>query len=415
MKRIVVSLLFLMLTAGLYAADLLIHSDDLRLSYEDGSDFESATGYHLYIRKKSDVASVMLVETTKDPEGRADSFAFRAREYNAVNGDEIRYLDGKALNSDYARFSLIDSTPEPDEQFGQAFHIYIPAEIVYGYPWERNGQVQIGQGTFINIRTFEKPYGDYSGGYQDNPFMFDLAAPVKKSLPPAEPEPETAPAAADDEIEEPIILTDDYNPLAADSFKDIAGFGGGKMVYSRGPDSIVDDAMDAINRIPVKTVVDVVFAIDATGSMKDDIQKLREEWIPRLTDALSEYEDLRIGLLLYRDYGDNYNYHKLPVKFFDFTEAVGQFNKHLNSFVIYGKEGGDVPEAVYEALWASMEFYKWRANAYRKIILIGDAEPHPKPRGSGNYSKELVARTASEKKIVIDTIIVPDDKSRRGR
>ncbi len=410
MKKIaVVCGIGLLALSVLSAADLQIRGDDLRLVYEEGAGFETAAGYHLYIRKKDGVGSVMLVETTKDPDGTADSFAYRALEYNSINGDEIRYLNGKPLTSEYSRYSLIDSTPEPDAVFGEAFHIYIPSQIAYGYPWERNAVVTIGRGTFINIRAFERPYGDYAGAYADNAFMFDLGEPIKKELPPKEPEPEPA------EIEEPVVLTDDYNPVAADSFKDIAGFGGGQMVYSKGPDSIVDDLMDALNRIPQKTVVDVVFAIDATGSMKDDIQKLREEWIPRLTDAMKEYDDVRIGLLLYRDYGDNYSYRKLPVKFFDFTKDSAQFNKHLNSFVIYGTEGGDIPEAVYEALWGSMEFYKWRPDAYRKIILIGDAEPHPKPRGSGKYTKELVARTANEKEIVIDTIIVPDDKSRRGR
>ena len=54
-------------------------------------------------------------------------------------------------------------------------------------------------------------------------------------------------------------------------------------------------------------------------------------------------------------------------------------------------------------------------DAYRKIILIGDAEPHPTPRGTGKYTKQLVAGTAKATNIVIDAIIVPDDKSARGR
>ena len=87
----------------------------------------------------------------------------------------------------------------------------------------------------------------------------------------------------------------------------------------------------------------------------------------------------------------------------------------MNAFKIVGTEGGDVPEAVYEALYASMEFYKWRDDAVRKIILIGDAEPHPTPRRSGKYSKELVEKTAKEKDISVTAIITPDDKSRRGR
>ena len=97
------------------------------------------------------------------------------------------------------------------------------------------------------------------------------------------------------------------------------------------------------------------------------------------------------------------------------TTRIEDLRKNLNGFHIYGTEGGDIPEAVYEALFASLEYYNWRSSAERKIILIGDAEPHPKPRGSGKYSKELVASLAEQKGIKIDAIIVPDNKSDRGR
>lgn len=397
---------FLFLTAffpliSVFAAeDMLIHPEDIRLVY-DGT---GSGGYHLYIRKKSGIESVMLVETTKDPEGKEDNYAYRTLERNPVNGDEIRYLDGKILDSPGARYPLMDSTPEPDSVFGQAFHIFIPHEIYYGYPWTRNGVVRIGRGTFINIRSFEKKYGDYSGSYADNAYMFDLGKPVvKKEAIPEPPE------------EDVVILTDDYNPAAAESFKNIAAFGGGEMIYSKGPDFLPDDIMDSIDRIKNKDCADVVFAIDTTGSMKDDVQKLREVWIPRLIEKVKEFKSLRLGLLLYRDYGDTYNWMNLPVKKFEFTDDVLKFKKNLSGFYIYGTEGGDIPEAVYEALSASVEYYKWRPEAERKIILIGDAEPHPKPRGSGKYTKERVARLSEEKGIMIDAIIVPDNKSDRGR
>ena len=405
------------------AEDMLIHPEDLRLVYDSGSDFSTIGGYHLYIRKKSGIESVMLVETTKDPEGKEDNYAYRAIEYNSINGDEIRYLNGKILDSKNAKYSLIDSTPEEDSVFGLAFHIFIPNEIAYGYPWTRNGFVKIGRGTFINIRSFEKKYGDYSGSYADNAYMFDLGkVPVKVRVEepaPAVPEKEEIqeeePYVPLPEPEPVVILTDDYNPVAVESFKNIAAFGGGEMVYSKGPETLPDDIMAAIDRIKNKDKADVVFAIDTTGSMKDDIQTLRKVWVPQLLEKIKEFKNLRLGLLLYRDYGDTYKWMNLPVKKFDFTESVEAFKKNLNGFYIYGSEGGDIPEAVYEALYASVEFYDWRLDAERKIILIGDAEPHPTPRGSGKYSKELVAKEAEKRGIMIDAIIVPDNKSDRGR
>ncbi|WP_407426909.1 VWA domain-containing protein [Treponema sp.] len=396
--------------------DLIIYPEDLRLVYDDGTDFKSSGGYHLYIRKKNGIESVMLVETTKDPEGKIDNYAYRALEYNPVNGDEIRFLNGKKLESNYSKYSLMDSTPEKDSVFGEAFHIFIPAEIAFGYPWTRNGTVKIDRGTFINIRSFSKKYGDYSGEYSDNAFMFDLGKTVEKEKK-EEPVKEAETEEILPEIKEPevIILTDDYNPDAAESFKNIAAFGGGEMVYSKGPETLPDDIMSSLDRIKNKDCADVIFAIDTTGSMKDDVQKLRDVWIPQLIEKVKEFKSLRLGLLLYRDYGDTYKWMDLPVKKFDFTQSVDLFKKNLNSFYIHGTEGGDIPEAVYEALFASMEYYNWRNEAERKIILIGDAEPHPSPRGSGKYSKDLVASLAERKGVTIDAVIVPDDKSERGR
>ena len=400
---------------------LLISTDDIRLVYEDGKKFENATGYHLYIRKKPGIESVLLTETTKDPSGVQDNYAYRAGEYNSINGDEIRYLNGKVLDSKYSKFSLVDSTAESDEQFGQAFHIYIPSEIYYGYDWSRHGTVKINKGTFINIRSFEKKYADYTGAFFDNPFMIDLGKiPPKKEelveMPVVEePQVKEKTPVPEEPVPEQIVLTDDYNPVAAASFNDIAGFNGGQMCYSKGPDSIVDDIMESLNRINPKDKVDVVFAIDTTGSMKDDIQKLREEWIPRLVSDIKKFNNFRIGLLLYRDYNDTYRLMGLPVKRFEFTDNLDVLTKNLNSFKIHGSEGGDIPEAVYEALYASLCFYKWRNDAFKKIILIGDAEPHPVPRGTGKYTKQLVADTAKAKNIIIDAIIVPDDKAARGR
>ena len=380
-------------------------------------------GYHLYVKKTPGVKSIILTETTRDPSGKNDSFAYRAKEYNPINGDEIRYLNGKKLESEYSKYSLVDSTVEKHEKYGNVFHIYIPENLEYGYPWERNGSVTIGKGTFINIRSFSKKYADYTGEYKDNPFMFDLKPVAKKKvvLPPPEPEPEPVeslqypeeivePVVFDEIIPEPeiepeeeIILTDEYNPAASESFQDISDL----FRYSAGPESLISDILNLLENLPDES--DVVFAIDATGSMKNDLETLKTELVPSLLDKLAEKKGVRLGLLFYRDYPDSFRYNGLPVKFFEFTEDSQLFQKNLNSIVIKGKEGGDIPEAVYEALYACSEFYKWRENSFKEIILIGDAEPHPHPRGTKRYSKKFVMEKIEEKNIRVNAILLPDN------
>ena len=362
-------------------------------------------GYHLYVKKTANVNSILLTETTKDPEGKSDSYAYRAKEYNKINGDEIRFLDGKKLESEGAKYSLVDSTPENTSFFGPAFHIYIPETIVYGYEWSRNGEIKIGKGTFINIRSFEKPYADYTGDYMDSPFMFDLKIKkraVKKPAPAPAPEPAPEPEPV---IEPETVLTDDYNPVASEKFKELSE----NIIYSKGPETIIEDIRGLLEDVQDPENLDIVFAIDATGSMKNDLDKLKTDMRPLLADLFGEDCKTRVGLLFYRDYGDTFKYMDLPVKVFGFTTNLTTFSKNLNSVRIYGKEGGDIPEAVYEAMYAACEFYSWRTAAEKKIILIGDAEPHPKPRGTGKYSKEYVLGIADSRKIKIHSILLPKD------
>lgn len=379
------------------ALDLVIEQGDIRL------EKDSESGYHLYIRKKPNINSVILVETTKDPTGQEANYAYRAENYNPINGDEKRILNGEFLNSEYAKYSLIDSTPEKDSKFGEAFHIYIPEELSYGYPWTRNGKIPVEKGTFINIRSFEKPYADYTGSFADNPFMFNFEIKqIKTENPPV--------------VEKKIILTDSYNPTATYAFDNIAKENGGKLIYSSGPESIIADIMESFNAINPKDKIDVVFCIDATGSMKDDIDILRGKLIPELREAAKQCGTIRYGLVLYRDYVDSFRFNGLPIKVFEFTSDLEKFVSQLNSFSINGREGGDIPEAVYEALYGAISYFDWASDSQKKVILIGDAEPHAKPRGTTvKCTFDLVNDLATKKNILIDTIITPDNVTDRRK
>ena len=156
--------------APLVAADLELDQSDLAVIQDP-----KGAGYHFYIRKKPEIASILMTETTKDPLKKLDNFAYRDSVYNSINGDEKRILNGKELDTRGKRlYSLVDSTPEKNTPLGEAFHVWVPYIIYYGYEWTRHGEVEVLDGTFFNIRAFEKPFADYTGGFSDNPFVLRI-------------------------------------------------------------------------------------------------------------------------------------------------------------------------------------------------------------------------------------------------
>lgn len=371
MKKSLCVLAVFLASLSLQALDLTLGPDDVRILQSPEG------GYRLYIKAKSDIQAVLLTETTRDPKLRADNYAYRALEWNPINGDEKRLLDGGFIPPEKKIYSLIDSTPERDTPIGTAFHIWIPYIIRYGYEWTRNGDVQVLDGTFLNIRAFSKPWGDYSGAFADNPFRLRV---TQKAVVKASPEAGVS-----------------YMKDTVSAFSDLADRFKGKTLYAKGPDDIVP-MIRTILEPPGQKSLDVVFVIDSTESMIDDIAKVRELLEPMLAELLPQYPAWRVALVLYKDYFEDF----LVKSACPFTTDLKAFQKSLVSFRVQG--GRDIPEAVYEALDGALAL-KWNPDADRKIILIGDAPPHPKPRG--RVTNESVSRIAFEKDVQLNVIILP--------
>jgi hypothetical protein len=100
--------------------------------------------------------------------------------------------------------------------------------------------------------------------------------------------------------------------------------------------------------------IDVVFAIDSTGSMGDEIEVVKAN----IRDIISEISqaqpapDVRYGIVAYRDRGDQY-----VTKSWQFTRDVQAISRTLAGIVADG--GGDKPEAVSEALHVSLHTMTW--------------------------------------------------------
>ncbi|MDC7123944.1 MAG: VWA domain-containing protein [Spirochaetales bacterium] len=351
----------------IYAQDMAIYPEDIIIEQSlDG-------GYDLWIRKKPGIESVLITESTEDPTHKAASYALRAKEYNPYNGDEKRLLNGEFIDPAKRLYSLIDSTPEENPVLGSAFKIFIPYTVVYGYPWERNGEILVVDGTYLSIRAFGAKYANYSEGYKDNPFILSVE-------------------------QKPMEGPPDGNYMAetVSSYKEIAEEGRGRAIYCKGQDDLINVLRDILDEVKGKNL-DLVLALDTTASMKDDIPWLKKELVPLLREKTAGYTNFRFGMVLYRDYREEYITRVRP-----FQDNLDGIQSVLNRTKVLG--GRDIPEAVYEALYDGIHAFNWAAKD-RKLILIGDAPPHEKARG--HVTKEMVYKDAAANDIEITSIILP--------
>jgi len=163
----------------------------------------------------------------------------------------------------------------------------------------------------------------------------------------------------------------------------------------RGAD-IADPVHEAMPVAHGKHAVDVVFAVDTTGSMGGLLDGAkRTVWSIathiRKTDPAAE---LRIGLVAYRDVGDDY-----VTRDFSLTTDLDAVFTELSSYQAAG--GGDTPEDVDAALDDSLHKMAWRDGAKKLVFLVGDAPPASR----GDVPTfDVLAREAGDKQIIINTI-----------
>jgi len=119
--------------------------------------------------------------------------------------------------------------------------------------------------------------------------------------------------------------------------------------------------------------IEVAFVLDTTGSMSGLIDNARRKiWsIANTISRANPNADIRMGLVAYRDFGDDY-----VVRTCQMTPDLQEVNALL--WKVRASGGGDGPEAVNEALDAGVSEIQWSqsGNTRRLMFLVGDAPPH---------------------------------------
>ncbi len=145
--------------------------------------------------------------------------------------------------------------------------------------------------------------------------------------------------------------------------------------------------------------IDVVFLLDATGSMGDEIAVIKEKMREMISAiALGEPSpDVRFGIVVYRDRGDEYVTRRYPL-----TRDIDQTVADLRDIEATG--GGDYPESLNEGLHVALHDMEWNRTegAAHLVFLIADAPPHMDYAQDFDYRDE--ADFAAREGIVIHAI-----------
>jgi hypothetical protein len=154
-----------------------------------------------------------------------------------------------------------------------------------------------------------------------------------------------------------------------------------------------------VNNTVESNDIDIMFTIDATGSMSDEINYLKSELKNIINRIDNSIDKKRVALTFYRDIGDEY-----IVKDYDFNSDIDKVKNILSSQTANG--GGDYEEAVEKALKVSMS-KSWNEDAKSKMMfLLLDAPPHFNEENVRIIKNQI--KIAQEKGIKIIPIVASD-------
>lgn len=138
--------------------------------------------------------------------------------------------------------------------------------------------------------------------------------------------------------------------------------------------------------------IQLLFVIDTTGSMGDEIIYLKSE-IKDVIEKVKKANDnvyIELGLIFYRDKGDEY-----VTKVFDFTTDI---DKQVANLALQSAGGGgDFPEDITSAFKKANEL-QWMRAGTKILVHVADAPDHDEYLS--NWNREVLALALKGVKII---------------
>lgn len=148
----------------------------------------------------------------------------------------------------------------------------------------------------------------------------------------------------------------------------------------------ITGAGDPIAGEETKAPADIVFVVDSTGSMDDEIDDVKSKIDNIIEEIESTVDDIQFGLATYRDHPGRYGGCGYYEEYGELGDWDFRIDTHLTTNRYALKQavhrmnadgGSDKPESVADAIIHTTYDFQWRGGDVAKIaLLIGDAPGH---------------------------------------
>ncbi len=181
----------------------------------------------------------------------------------------------------------------------------------------------------------------------------------------------------------PLYDKESYNQLAISYFSTLADSLHGRSYYADNSDAVMLSVMDVLtSRINEGT--DIVFLVDKTGSMDDDIENVRNS-LNMIMDYLSKFNNVKVAMAYY---GDKNHHHNLWYNRTNLTNNIRIIKDFMETYSTIGNP--DVAESVNDGIVRTVEEMNWTPGNRRLMLVIGDAQSQLPPYSG--YSPSQVIR-----------------------
>jgi Mg-chelatase subunit ChlD len=160
-------------------------------------------------------------------------------------------------------------------------------------------------------------------------------------------------------------------------------------------DGVVQLKLSAARADVSKPAIDVVFVLDTTGSMSEEIEGVKAT-LKAVLSKLGQDVKIRVGLVEYKDREDSF-----VTKTYALTSDIASLSSSIAGISAAG--GGDTPEDVNSGMAVAVNQMQWNDKAVARLaFLIADAPPHLDYQDGTPYSTS--AKKAAEKGIKVFTV-----------